>query len=278
MKSGQSFVLDTSNLCTYPVSLVAESNIPTQELFYLRYMYSKFTHTRFARDREGILLAYLWDTYGLTFSNSATQLLRYSVMASAAIDIRGRSHIVPTEYYEYLSRLHEDTSIAIRKGSIDETHLFAVYFAIYNATSHSSVTTNHSAWPSEAYTYANLFLAIMEHLLQEARTTRRQFPLQYIWRFMLSSLRRIYPDAPVCFLVRSTHCRDRLNYSIHLLDSKLTNQWSGHKIAQQIAGGSSQGRFHIGRFWDVLDVLYSFKACFRASYTKQSWGSRPLRE
>ena len=133
--------IDTS-FAYYPLSLIADSNLSAQELFYFRYLYSKNAPQPFSVD--GTLLRYLWGTYGLKFSNLSKQSLRYVIMSFAAINIAWDCRQpIPTDYYENLSRFHESMSRALKENIIDETHLVALYYAIRCSNIYSMLDTLH---------------------------------------------------------------------------------------------------------------------------------------
>lgn len=142
----------------YLVSLISDSNFSVQELTYLRYLFAE----NFGRPTSvhRMILCYLWHTYGFTFSNSASPVLRYGAMLR--ISKRPVGNRVPTEYYQYLSQFHNGLLLAIKDNTVDESHLFGLFFAVMSDRN----------WRDRLlrgviiYQYLPIFCATLEHLLR----------------------------------------------------------------------------------------------------------------
>jgi len=249
------------------VSLISDSNIPSQELFYLRYLFSQ--HSRCSFSVLATVFRYLWDTYGFNLSNSSNSVLRYSGIAKAAIDhtlrIKGN---IPPEYYEYVSQYHEDLLFAIGQNKVDEMHLFALCLAVHNARLYSFYFCKES---TAYYTYLDLFCVTLQHMIDQ-HLLDRTHPLKAIWSSTLSLLRRtyLYPQG----IASLTQDSDIQLHRMYLLSTKLP---PGHcfdeilnpSIEPSLYFAENGGKFFVHCCWNICDVLCSLQSCFRIIYRRR---------
>src|SRR5438270_118316 len=111
------------------LSLIKDSGVDDQELYYVRNM-----HHIYSRQRTGcfaVILQNLCEIYGLTFKDKT---LHYSVLAWATKPREDFYTAWPVsqqvDHYTYKSLFYQDLRTAIRQNSISECHLFALLFAI----------------------------------------------------------------------------------------------------------------------------------------------------
>lgn len=170
-----------------------------------------------------------------------------------------------TDFYEYISHFHEGMSQAIQTGTINETHLFALYLV------------SHIYWnrdigleelTSEWHIYLEGFLMVLARLTSEANATNSKFPSRDIWRFLLSLYRRAWFNrASLDGLAEKLHY---LPLSMHLLDNQLTRGGSNLETSVKIAGYS--GPYFLFLYWDTLDIIHSLIAAFSLSYGTRYFG------
>lgn len=247
-------------LSTYPVSLIADSNLSARDLYYLRYLVANNSACCFTA--LGTIFRYLWTSFGFNLASSSP-LLRYSAMASAAMDISCRSGgAIPLEYYEYVSLFHDGLLSAIKENNVDETHLFALSLAVHNPLL-------YSLYPSEAsapyYTYLNLFCATLDHLIANTQNC----PPKPIWSFTLLFLRRTYayPQG----LTAIDHDSDTQLYRMHLLNTRLPAPNNFDGMFEPSFYFTEEGSdFAFRYFWDVTDILCSLQSNFRILYRHRS--------
>lgn len=251
------------SLTVYPVSLITDSNLSPQDIFYIRYLYAEFALQPFSVD--GTLLRYIWGVYGFNFSALSNQSLRYAAMALAAIHLAIKTkQVVPIAFYEYMSQFHEGLLRAIQSNTIDETHLFALHFAICCA-GNSNQDKSLPERKSEASVYSDGFLAVLHHLTVQISTTDSKFPSRHVWRFLLSFRRRVWHST---FKSESVNDNRRL-WSMHLLDSQLSNNSSNLETNQMVVGCRSPDPL-LFSYWDTGDILSSLLSSFRVSYSNRA--------
>ena len=255
-------------LLIYPVSLIADSNVSSEGLYYLRYVFADYYPEPFSI--VGAILSYLWNSYGFDFSNSSTPLLRYSVMASAAIfQSKKDGGRVRFKYYEYLSHFHQGLLRAIKSNTVDETHLFALFFIIVSSRTYSSFDPSES---ESGYTYCNVFCAVMEQLIgQHEYPDRKQ-----VWRLALSYLRRCsaYPPTDTV-IVHDSEAQIQLMY---FLDTQLPGNYTFDNMTVIPCQFSIPeiDKDSILHFWNVIDVILSVRTSFQLTYRNQITGHWPM--
>jgi len=106
------------------LSLLTDSELSGQHLSFLRRLHENSQNTD-NRNHVTILLQNLWDTYGLT---SIDRTLFYAAPAFACV----RMNCKKTEdhYLTFISQFHKHLLFAIRRRTISEVHLFAVYLVL----------------------------------------------------------------------------------------------------------------------------------------------------
>ena len=248
-----------------PEPLIATPNLFLQDAHYFQYLYYTILPSRWSI--AGTIFRFLWRTYGITFSNpGSSDLLRSSVLASAVV---GKSYqtgqeVPQPEYNRYLNHFRGALNQAIAENNFDETHLLALYFVIGNARAES----NHAEFEK----YLDYFCRLMGHLNQQAKNSGHQFPLQHIWRLLLSYLRRGYVYSSGTPL--SIRKKDVQLLAMHDLDMQLTsNRNLGGDVNGFVGSSYYSGEERcrrLSRGWDVWDILSSLKAKFRTSYYHQS--------
>ena len=192
-------------------------------------------------------------------------------MSFAAIGIAWNSRLpIATDYYENLSRFHESMSRALKEDIIDESHLVALHYAIRCSKMHSMLDTLH-VQASETRIYSDAFVAVLKHLSRQFSTSTI-FPSQYIWKFMLSFLRRTYP---ITLAIYADSVEDSVNrqYSMHLVDIKLPGDATNLGIVERIIGYPDSKYSYV--YWDTRDMISSLKAGFMWSYSVQRYSSGP---
>ena len=250
-------------LSKYPVSLISDSNLSAQDLYYLRYLFD--VNSRCTFSALGTIFRYLWESYGFNLSNSSGCLLP-SAMASAAIDNACRvGGAIPTEYYEYISRFHEDLLGSIRANKVDETHLFALSLAIHTARLYSFINRKESA---AYYTYLNLFCVTLEQMIRQ-HAEPHGYPPKAIWNYTLLFLRRnyLYPQGVAAI----TQDSDTHLYRMHHLSTELPAAYNFDGMLNEVTDPGlyfmeEGSKFFFQCFWNVTDILCSLQSNFRNLY------------
>ena len=171
------------------------------------------------------------------------------------------------EYDRYMHRFRAGLIHAIEENTVDETHLLGVYFIIG-----SSHALQHS--PQSVEAHVDGFCTIMDHLNQQAKDSRRKFPLQHVWRLLLSYIRRgyqyPYPSAHTSSLEKT----DAQLLAMHDLDMQLPSNYTLRGEINCFVGSSyytgEERCRRLSRGWDVWDILSSLKAKFRGSYYRHA--------
>jgi hypothetical protein len=252
----------------YPVSLIADSNLPTEDLQYLRYMFHEISPSRYSI--AGTILRLLWSTYGYTFSEPSSPVLRSSVLAAAVVGMsfQGRTE-VPFQYNGYTREFTNGFNQAKAEGTLDETHLFGLYFVIGNIRAEKNLSLDFDRHLTD-------FCETLDRFNREARAGR-QFPLRHVWRLMLSFLRRGYASPSGHAL--SIHDKDALFLRMHDLDMQISSDHNLGGTINRFVGSSyysgEERCRRLSRGWDVSDILCSLKAKFRESYKHYPANSSP---
>ena len=254
----------------YNISPISNCNYSPLELHYLRAARFQWSPQPFAV--HGMVLKHMWDTYGFDLSHGS-DAMRFAVMGLSVGLSSFRSHFLPTEFVEYLNLSHQNLVKDFNRDNINETHLFAIHFltecyGIYRAI---------IGGPSGGYEmYCQKFCHALEYLVGRHTTeTDAQYPLQHLWRYLLSRRRRLYgwgcdnppyPDS------------DEQIYRMHSLDTALSLQPAGPRNTAMPSYYPKLGEdnTYLHYFWDVTDMLQSLKAGFRMCYSKQFGTSRRL--
>ena len=231
------------------------------DLYYLRMIFSR--HSRWINPVHSTAFHYLWQAYSFNLSFSSNCVLRYSALAFEVI-----SHVVfdrhilsqvdfPLEYYEYTSQFLNGLRKAIKENTIDETHLFAVFFAV--------LTGRMTAWfePEESntyFTYLGVFCSTLEHLINRQAKARRTNSTP-LWRLLLSHIRRLHRFLR-SFATVTQDPRTHF-YPMHLLDIKIP--WSNEMdpIVATLPGLALNIKWcSFLHCWDVTDLTMSFQSAF----------------
>lgn len=241
------------------ISLIADSTLSPREAFYLQSL-SQFVHTAETDSLDGAILPYLWTTYGFFLSNSSNKSLRYAMIFCQTIEFSPwLEKQLLMEHIEYLLYFQQGIRDAIHKNTVDETHLFALYFVIlgfYNQNRRSSQTRTSDDSESELETYIQIFSAVIEHLVKESSNISYDSTSRKLWKVALSFVRRTLSSASTV---------TRLS-AMHLLDSSLSNSvHSEDAFDQNIISRTGYPSATAG-YWDTLDTIYSLKAGFKSSY------------
>lgn len=252
------------SLTTYSVSIIANSNLSSKDLFYARKI-------QFIYDGDigpkpiyilGTLLRYIWHTHGYDFSNAACPLLHSSAMAFAAIHqgkFLTKLTKPPSEYFEYLSDVHKHLLQVLKTNLVVETHLFAVFILVETSYRYSLFDP---AGKDAVWTYTKIFCSMLQCLI-------RQYPYPHrkpLWRFVLTCFRRnaafgIFPIS---------EASDMLFHQLDLLDAEFPPNYNYLDLWTRCVGDCTfQLDDSLIHSWNVDDMVLSLRTGFRRAYLPQ---------
>ena len=248
-----------------PRPLNAVPNSSQEDLYYLEYLFHTISPSEFTV--AGTFFRSLWRAYGVTFSDPSASLLRFSVLASAVVgsSFQSRQEVPQYKYTHYLNQFLNGLRQATEQNNLNETHLFGLYFVIENVSAES----RHSELFEK---YLDRFCKTMNQLNHQAKESGHEFPLQHVWRLLLSYLRREYlrPSAPNLSIQK----KDARLLAMHELDIQLVSSRNLGGRVNRFPGSSYYSEEErcrrLSRSWDVWDILSSLKAKFRVLYYRQS--------
>lgn len=240
---------------------ITPATVSQEDSYYLEYLFRTISPSAFSV--AGTIFRSLWRAYEITFSHPLAFALRSSVLASAVIrSAYSACEQVPQhKYTHYLNNFLNSLRWANAESRVGEEHLFGLFFVIQNVRAESK----HSALYEK---YLDWFCKMMGQLNQQAKDSGRQFPLQHVWRLLLSFLRReyVYPSAPTLSIQK----KDARLLAMHELDVQLVcNRNLGGRVNQYVGSSyySEEERCRrLSRNWDIWDILSSLKARFRVAY------------
>jgi hypothetical protein len=243
------------------ITPISNANYSQQELHYLRRSVFTWSSQPFAV--HGMALKHLWDTYGFDLSHGS-DTLRLAVMAFSVGYSSLRTRFLHTEFIEYIARCHQSLVRDMDINNINETHLFAIHFLVECCDIYHAVVGQ----PTGRYDmYRRKFCFALEYLISRGRMQGENYPLQYLWRYLLSHRRRIYGwhfDDPPC------PDSEEQVYWMHSLDMSLAIQSAGpcNKTSSRYYPEVGEDNAYLHYYWDVLDMIQSLRASFKRSYGK----------
>lgn len=258
---------ESPSFTMYPVSLISDSNLSTNELYYLRYLFVR--QARAPSSVFGTTFRYLWHLYNFNLSCPSTPVLRYSALArSIILHVRETNmNDFPVEHYEYMSRFLQELRKAINNNTVDEAHLFAVFLAIYP-----------NSWrdPERSgayYTLLGVFCAILQHLDFLYPKSPSNYLARHVWRYMLSYLRRICARRNRSMVTNQQSVTQ--SYTMHLLDMRLRERYDTRDQVHRVLFDVDQYP-HRHCFWNAWDLIDSLRASFGMIYAGEAGKSEMI--
>jgi hypothetical protein len=210
----------------------------------------------------------MWYVYGFDFSASQDHTMRYAVMAYITTVIaRKCKQQIHRDFYKYLSHFYKGIGRAIENNTIDETHLFALFYGVISTWMYTDRETAVTGQNLEAHVHLKGFLAVLEHLSPQISTSGSGFPSHLLWRFSLSFFRRSLD----VYLMNLESIND-LRWSMHTLDRKLWRNVDNIEVSEQIFGYSDRNHSACVN-WDTRDVFHSLMAASCLWYRNRYYGS-----
>jgi len=184
-------------------------------------------------------------------------------MALAAIHhVRnGDINWLSTDYYEYLSNVHEGLFQLLKTELVDEIHIFALFIIIEFTQRYCELDPSES----EAFhTYVKIFSAVLQRLIQQHTYIHRK----PVWRFVVTCLRRMNAYRPQ--LTPSVRDSGMLLEALDMFDAELPGNYNFEDLWVRRHGDCTlQIDDSLIHSWNVEDMILSLKTGFKRAYLYQ---------
>jgi hypothetical protein len=181
--SSQAFISPTP-------SLINDTNRSTSEIYYIRFLHSRFSNPS-DNVASSIILQNLWREYGLTFEE---ECLQFAALCFACVQFPSKrtQGEISYRYYQFKAKFHANLRRALADNRISECHLFALYLVIESLGRHWShlKVDSMASIRSEAQVFQDGFLRILAHCDNLLSLGTLKPRLRFLWGVALAELRR----------------------------------------------------------------------------------------
>lgn len=202
----------------------------------------------------GVMFRILWSYYGMMFTNGC-QTLQHAISLLGIrwqVRLNGGSPADITYFREQLSVFHNGLGFALHRMSINESHLFALFYVLIGFHGLHLPDEDPDDIGTKAV-YIDGFLRVMKYLSTSAISSGSSI-LYSLWPWMLSPIITILSTFP------------------RTLDMNVVDMfWSTHTLMRELnlsLENSLPNSLHRYRFgFQLQDIALSLKACLRVFLT-----------
>jgi hypothetical protein len=164
------------------LSSIVDSDLSDRDLYLLRILHRTLSTKDFdLYIPYDVILVHLFDEYGATFPDKTLLYATLAFSSGRCLD----AGFLDAEYWEYISRFQKSMLYAIRKDSISECHLFAIYLVLEGRYEH-----DRDFEVSHKQGFATIFRKLVAATPRGATAFQGAPKLTFLWHYCLSTLCR----------------------------------------------------------------------------------------